>query len=312
MFKSVPCNGTVFLNVTFTLLIDYFRHTSYCIILSMTFRQEITCSGLQSVKEIVNSTQRSEKFINCLLKKNEDGLYRQAGTDEQCKKGDSLIIYSVDPSSTSELQACNSLFNDHYYGKKEVAQEQKLWPDEDLFIKNFIPNSNSSLLEICCGNGRITPYLCKDGNSVVGLDFSKDSITLAKENTSDKLEFVYGDAFELPFDTEEFDVSVCFENSLGIFFEDEEKIIEELITVTSKKVLLGLRNVDDSDEFLHYYVSPDGYIEFATVFTEKRLESILEKISDNLKARIDSVDYYPGLPRPWGGTQFYAVLNLNA
>jgi demethylmenaquinone methyltransferase / 2-methoxy-6-polyprenyl-1,4-benzoquinol methylase len=66
-----------------------------------------------------------------------------------------------------------------------------------------------SALDVACGSGKLTARLAKiagEGGRVVGLDFSPQMLEVARRDHPG-LEFVDGDALNLPFDDASFDVS---------------------------------------------------------------------------------------------------------
>ena len=92
-------------------------------------------------------------------------------------------------------------------------------------------NSANSGLDICCGTGaamRMLRPICSD--RVVGIDFSQGMLEVGRERTEDaagsaSLEFVRGNALDLPFQNE-FDVAVCC-GALGhILMEDQPRFIK--------------------------------------------------------------------------------------
>jgi demethylmenaquinone methyltransferase/2-methoxy-6-polyprenyl-1,4-benzoquinol methylase len=69
--------------------------------------------------------------------------------------------------------------------------------------------TGGSAIDVACGSGRLTAELAKragQGGRVVGLDFSAQMLEVARRHYP-KLEFVEGDAIELPFDNASFDAS---------------------------------------------------------------------------------------------------------
>jgi demethylmenaquinone methyltransferase/2-methoxy-6-polyprenyl-1,4-benzoquinol methylase len=69
--------------------------------------------------------------------------------------------------------------------------------------------AGGSALDVACGSGRLTAELAKragQGGRVVGLDFSAQMLEVARRRYP-KLEFIEGDALELPFDSASFDAA---------------------------------------------------------------------------------------------------------
>ena len=95
------------------------------------------------------------------------------------------------------------------------------------------PRSIDAALDVCCGTGaavRMLRPLCRQ--RVVGIDFSQKMMDVARERLADapgdaELQFVHGNALEMPFDGE-FDVAVCF-GALGhILPKDELRFIDQI------------------------------------------------------------------------------------
>lgn len=92
------------------------------------------------------------------------------------------------------------------------------------------------ILDVCCGTGAAMATLrplCR--RQVVGLDFSRGMLAVARERTSSapgeaSVEFVRGDALAMPFGPV-FDLAVCF-GALGhIHRQDEPRFAAEIVRV---------------------------------------------------------------------------------
>lgn len=92
-------------------------------------------------------------------------------------------------------------------------------------------NSNTKVLDIACGKGSTAFYLAeKYGCSVVGIDISEELIqeakdTCRKKRLEDKVKFVVGNAMDLPFDDNQFDVAIS--QGILVFVSDKTKTINE-------------------------------------------------------------------------------------
>lgn len=69
-------------------------------------------------------------------------------------------------------------------------------------VLNSFGTSSGNLLDLCCGNGRISIYMAKKGFKAVGIDISQafleDATKKTRENgVSDKIKFVEGDVRKL-------------------------------------------------------------------------------------------------------------------
>jgi demethylmenaquinone methyltransferase/2-methoxy-6-polyprenyl-1,4-benzoquinol methylase len=75
------------------------------------------------------------------------------------------------------------------------------------------PQPSERALDLCCGTGDLTLALAKRGAHVTGLDFSEAMLQVAKEKSArfkqrskSKIEFIRGDALQIPFPDNSFDV----------------------------------------------------------------------------------------------------------
>src|SRR6266545_629230 len=69
--------------------------------------------------------------------------------------------------------------------------------------------AGGSALDVACGSGRLTAELARIAGPrgrVVGLDFSPEMLKIARRDHPG-LEFIEGDALQLPFDDQSFDVA---------------------------------------------------------------------------------------------------------
>ncbi len=76
---------------------------------------------------------------------------------------------------------------------------------EDVQFYHSLINSSDRVLELGCGNGRLTRLLSKNCQAITGIDISQEMIDLAKQDTRLNITFVCSDmtAFDFPcfFDT---------------------------------------------------------------------------------------------------------------
>jgi demethylmenaquinone methyltransferase/2-methoxy-6-polyprenyl-1,4-benzoquinol methylase len=69
------------------------------------------------------------------------------------------------------------------------------------------PRPGDRALDVCCGTGDLANALAKAGAVATGLDFSHQMLDrAAKRKISDKVDFIQGDAQNLPFDNGSFDI----------------------------------------------------------------------------------------------------------
>lgn len=83
------------------------------------------------------------------------------------------------------------------------------------------------LLDVGCGAGFLTNEFGYCARKVVGLDQSKESLNIAKKyDPSQKVEYIYGNAYELPFENDSFDV-ICAMDFLE-HVNSPEKVVKEI------------------------------------------------------------------------------------
>jgi SAM-dependent methyltransferase len=78
----------------------------------------------------------------------------------------------------------------------------------ELVVERAATEPGMELLDVACGTGNATIPAAREGARVTGLDFSPDLLSIARERAADamvEVDWVEGDAQELPFDDASFD-----------------------------------------------------------------------------------------------------------
>ena len=114
-------------------------------------------------------------------------------------------------------------FNSPYYHILYKDRDQR---EAQHFIDNLITylqiKKESKLIDIACGKGRHATYFNKLGFDVVGLDLSKNSITTAKQNENERLQFFTHD-MRKTFKENSFHVVTNLFTSFGYFDNDKDE-----------------------------------------------------------------------------------------
>lgn len=90
------------------------------------------------------------------------------------------------------------------------------------------------VLELGCGYGRVLKKILEKTKTVVGIDTSHASLSLAREMIGGVTScYVFEmDAVELGFKHRQFDVVVCIQNGISAFKVNQQKLIKEAMRVT--------------------------------------------------------------------------------
>ena len=93
-----------------------------------------------------------------------------------------------------------------------MSLQQDTDRQESRILHQFADFSNKSILEIGCGDGRLTWQYAKAARSLVGIDVDVDSLRLARVDTSsdlqDRVHFLCAESEHIPFAGEKFDLAV--------------------------------------------------------------------------------------------------------
>lgn len=83
---------------------------------------------------------------------------------------------------------------------------QRPWPEIEAFVEG-VPDGDVAL-DIGCGNGRNVPLLLRNFSRVVGVDFSRELLAIARTDHPDAA-FVCGDGTHLPITADVADAALC-------------------------------------------------------------------------------------------------------
>ncbi len=115
-------------------------------------------------------------------------------------------------------------FNSKYY---HILYKSRNKNEANDFIKNIISNlslnSNETVLDLGCGNGRHSISLSKHFKLVDGIDISSENITLAKKNKIENLKFFISDMRNFDTKTKYGYIFNLF-TSFGYFKKNEDNI----------------------------------------------------------------------------------------
>jgi SAM-dependent methyltransferase len=95
-----------------------------------------------------------------------------------------------------------------------------------------------TVLDAGCGEGFVVSFLKERDPSLqlTGTDLNADAIQYAREHFSDTADFRIGDIYDLPFETDAFDLVICSE--VLEHLDKPERALEELKRVSREHVLI--------------------------------------------------------------------------
>ena len=124
------------------------------------------------------------------------------------------------------------------YIKKGITRTSFLFKK----IAEYIPLENKRLLDLGCGMGNVSILGSKHSSCVVGLDISIEALKRTKWRLDLRqikgVHLVNGDALELPFIDETFDLVIAYD--LYEHISNKDGLLEEILRVTNKKGFLVL------------------------------------------------------------------------
>lgn len=141
---------------------------------------------------------------------------------------------------------------DSYYGTKAKAYEDKRkrqhgWESEQRVVRGLLSTlpDELSVLDVPFGTGRFLPYYLEKRMQVTGLDSSEEMISQAREargaEALAQCHIDVGDARQLPYQDDSFDVVVCFRFLSDIVsFADAKQVLREIARVARSYVILDL------------------------------------------------------------------------
>jgi ubiquinone/menaquinone biosynthesis C-methylase UbiE len=179
------------------------------------------------------------------------------------------------------------------------AQAEAIWPQEEVLLTRY--GQPSRVADIGCGSGEITSRLAAryPQAQLVGVDILESSAAYARRayaSLAPRVRFEQGDAFELRFSTDQFDLVVCRHMTQAV--PEPEKVIAELYRICKPEGWVHVLSEDYG--MLHMpagAVDPDrlgheGVVEFTRhTHTDARIGRRTWTIMNDLALEDLRVDY---------------------
>ena len=112
-----------------------------------------------------------------------------------------------------------------------AAQAEAIWPQEQRLLDRYALPENAHIADIGCGSGEITSRLAAryPQAKLIGVDILEGSVAYARRRyaaLAPRVQFEQGDAFELRFAAEQFDLVVCRHMTQAV--PEPQRVLAEL------------------------------------------------------------------------------------
>ena len=187
-------------------------------------------------------------------------------------------------------------FNSPFY---HLLYKERNSSEATYFMNNLINklqiDKNSSILDLACGRGRYSLYLSNIGHKVTGIDISKENISEAKKNESDKLNYILHD-MRYPLN-QKFDLILNLFTSFGYYEKDADnlsviKSIKSNLETDGQAVIDFFnidyildnlvekeeKNIDKTKFIIHRYLENDLLVKDISILLNNKSYKFQEKV----------------------------------
>ena len=187
-------------------------------------------------------------------------------------------------------------FNSPFY---HLLYKERDLSEATYFMNNLINklqiDKNSSILDLACGRGRYSLYLSNIGHKVTGIDISKENISEAKKNESDKLNYILHD-MRYPLN-QKFDLILNLFTSFGYYEKDTDnlsviKSIKSNLETDGQAVIDFFnidyildnlvekeeKNIDKTKFIIHRYLENDLLVKDISILLDNKSYKFQEKV----------------------------------
>ena len=119
-----------------------------------------------------------------------------------------------------------------YYEPQDIPEKRR----KDIILKYLKPRAGEKILDIGCGVGTFVFHSAKKGADCFGLDYSKESLKMAKDLTAryapqGGANFIVAEAVKLPFSCAVFDKITSIDFIEHISLDEKDKLLGEIFRV---------------------------------------------------------------------------------
>ena len=127
---------------------------------------------------------------------------------------------------------CHSDFVNYGYWQKETADAREAAENLVEKLLAFLPEKKGNILDVACGKGATSRYLCRYYNSsqITGINISETQLVTCRKNVPD-CRFLLMDAVDLQFPDASFDTIICVEAAFHFqtrqrFFQEAHRVLK--------------------------------------------------------------------------------------
>lgn len=138
---------------------------------------------------------------------------------------------------------------DDYYGDKalnydKLRSHKTFWKKEDAFIENYL--TKGPVIDIPVGTGRFIDIYKRKGFEFVGLDVSKDMLSVAREKYPDAPLHI-GNVFDIKYADDSFGTAVCSRMMHWLYPDDMQRAMSQVCRVADDVIVsirLGVEGIE--------------------------------------------------------------------
>lgn len=168
---------------------------------------------------------------------------------------------------------------------KSYAEESNVSEHIDEFLS--LLTKGETILDAGCGSGIDANYMSCKGFHVIGVDFSKEMIKIAK-STYPTIEFRLGDFNNLDFANSTFDGITLLYSVIHLPKKDIKSILEKFYKILKKKgiIYLALQSGKSEETYIDALYHPDEKM-FLNVFSYEEIKEILQNIGFSIEKKYE-------------------------
>jgi 2-polyprenyl-6-hydroxyphenyl methylase/3-demethylubiquinone-9 3-methyltransferase len=135
-----------------------------------------------------------------------------------------MSSYYSEKLSAERLRACYEL----------APPRTKAYLEAEIEFVLQKTSPSMAVVELGCGYGRVLRRLLGRARTVVGIDTSLESLRMAAEfvGRSEPIHLAAMNAVQMGFQSQSFDLTICIQNGISAFGEDQKKLFAEAVRVT--------------------------------------------------------------------------------